>query len=180
MSNKGSYIVGTAIALIFTGLIAFPTQGLAAEPSCSYIGSWYGYTQDGSTIEWTINVNGQSQASGTNNLDDLVFDPKLGGAFPNAVKMTPLKGVWNKTGDKTFAITMLGYAVDGNGGVQYYSKMSGTVTILDDCNKDYLELTMEFFLPNQNPFGDTAYYAVNLPNHYGYRMRVDPSPEIPQ
>jgi hypothetical protein len=184
MTKKGSYIVGTTIALMLIGLIAFPAQGLAAEDqACSYIGSWYGFNTveteegeivEGDTLEWMINVQGPSQTSGTNNLEDILFDLTLGGAFSNAVRSTTLRGVWEKTGNRTFAFTMITYAVNATGSTEWIGKMSGTATLIDDCNKEYLDLTMEIFLPGQDPFVDEPYTGFSLPNHYGYRMRVDP------
>lgn len=184
MAKKGSHFIGTAIALMFIGLVAFPAQGLAGEDqTCSYIGSWYGFNTvetpegeiiEGDTLEWTINVQGPSQTSGTNNLESLLFDLTIGGTFPTAVRSTSLKGVWEKIGSKTFAMTMIGYAVDEDGAPVWIGKMSGTATLVDDCHKEYLDLTMEIFLPGQDPFADEALFGFALPNHYGYRMRVDP------
>lgn len=174
MSKKGSYIVVTAIALMLIGLIAFPTQGLAKEDqSCSYIGSWYGYNEAGA-LEWMINVQGPSQTSGTNNLESLLFDLTLGGNFPNAVRSTTLRGVWEKIGDKLFGFTMIGYAVDVNGSTVWIGKMSGTADLSDDCNKMYIDLTMDIFEPGKDPFADEPLFWFPLPNHNGYRMRVDP------
>lgn len=174
MAKKGSYIVASAFALMLIGLVSFPDQGIAnQDPACSYIGSWYGVNADGD-LEWMINVQGPSQTSGTNNLESLLFDLTIGGAFPTAVKSTTLRGVWEKTGNRTFAFTMIGYAVDANGATVWIGKMSGTAALIDDCRREYIELTMEIFAPGTDPFADEPLFGFSLPNHYGYKMRVDP------
>jgi hypothetical protein len=174
-------MVCAAILLVTVSLIALPASGIAAN--CSYIGAWYGYTPDldgnDTTIEWIINVQGQSQSSGTANIEDILFDTTLNNAFPDADRVTTLRGVWERTGGNTFNITMIGYAIDSIVGAPLWlGKMSGEVTLVDNCNTEELNLTFEFFAPDQDPFsGEPPDYGwIPLQFHNGHRMRVDPSP----
>jgi len=174
MIKRGIHLVIVAVMAIMLGAIAVPGTVAAAEgKGCSIIGSWYGYGPDG-LINWIVNVQGPSQSYGTNNIESLVFDYTMGGAF-DAVKGTNLRGVWERTGGNTFSITMIGYAVNAENVPVWLGKMSGNVTLVDDCNEEELTLTMEIFAPDQDPFTDVpAYGGGPLPFHEGYRMRVDP------
>lgn len=172
--KKKSFYIGLVIVVLF-GFLSVPGAATAAPPqNCSYIGSWYGFIGD--VVEWTVNVQGQSQSSGTVDLEDIMFDPTLGlPIFEDAVRMSSTKGVWERTGGNTFSITGVGYAIDAVGTQVWLGKMSGKVTIVDDCNTESLDLTLEVFAPGQNPFTEEPMYGgFPLPVHEGYRMRVDP------
>jgi hypothetical protein len=173
MKKKGFYI-GLVTVFLF-GFLSVPGTAVAAPAqNCSYIGSWYGFI--GGVVEWTVNVQGLSQSSGTIDLEDIIFDPTLGlEMFEDAVRMSSIKGVWERTGGNTFSITGIGYAIDPTGAQVWLGKMSGYVTIVDDCNTESLDLTLEVFAPGQDPFAEAAIYGgFPLPVHEGYRMRVDP------
>jgi hypothetical protein len=51
--------------------------------------------------------------------------------------------------------------------------MGGTITLIDNCNTEYIEFRMDFFAPDANPFVDDPFYGFPLPDHYGYRLRID-------
>jgi hypothetical protein len=70
---------------------------------------------------------------------------------------------------------MIGQAVDDDGNNVWIGKLSGTSTLMDNCNTEFIEGTLEVFGPDQDPFMDFPQYGgFPVPNHYGYRMRVDP------
>jgi hypothetical protein len=178
MSKKGSYFIGIVVVLVLIGLISFPATGVAAgsdlanRQGCSLIGGWFGYNVAGDMAEWIVIAQGATNSSGTITLADKYFDATLGGTFP-AVGGTDLYGTWERTNGNTFRFAMIGYAVNADHVTLYIAKMSGTITIMDDCNKGYLDLRMDYFASDANPFVDEPFYGFPLPNHDGYRMRID-------
>jgi hypothetical protein len=177
MKIKAFCLAGILLVIII-GIIALPSlSGAASRQGCQFQGTWYGFLTNG-TLGWTINVQGSSSSSGINNLDYPSFDPKLGVAFPNAIRVTTLRGSWERVGGNTFAFTMLGMALDENNSTVWTGKLSGTNVLSDDCNTEYIENTLEVFLPTQDPFIDEPYFAIPLIGHYGYRAKVDPPAEF--
>ena len=180
MFKKSLFIIGTTIVFTVIGLISFPYTEIAyGEQGCLFQGSWYGINGVTEELEWTINVHGQSHSSGINNLEDPYFDPTLqlvyGDEFEDAVRLTTLRGTWERSGSNTFRWTMIGQAVDDDGNNVWIGKLSGTSTLMDNCNTEFIEGTLEVFGPDQDPFMDFPQYGgFPVPNHYGYRMRVDP------
>ena len=181
MMKKGLYITSAAILLMTVCLLSFPPSGIAGDKKgCSFLGSWYGYNPPSEnplvdeTLLWIVNVMGQSQSSGTNNLEAPGYDPTFGGAFPTGVKVTNLRGAWQKTGRNTFSLTMIGFSVDSMGNTVGIGKMSGTSTLMNGCDTERLDLTLELFGPTDDPFTDDPFFGFALPPHYGYRMVVDP------
>lgn len=178
MSKKGSYFIGTAVVLVLIGLLSFPATVVAAgsdlanRQGCSLIGGWFGYNVAGDMAEWIVIAQGATNSSGTITLDDKYFDATLGGAFP-VVEGTDLRGTWERTNGNTFRLAMIGYALNADHVTLYIAKMSGTITIIDNCNKEYLDLRIDYFAPDANPFVDEPFYGFDLPYHDGYRMRLD-------
>jgi hypothetical protein len=173
MFKKSLYIVGAVIMSMLIGLASFPDIAIATGgPGCIFQGSWYGLNDDGGVI-WTSSVQGQSTASGTIITDKPGLDLTYNGYFP-VVKSTPLKGTWERSGSNTFRFTMIILAVDENGSTVYTGKLSGTDTLIDNCNTEFIQNTMEIYLGDKNPFVDPLDFVIPLNDHYGYRMRVDP------
>jgi hypothetical protein len=142
---------------------------------CKVLGSWMGYDNVGDA-NWISMVMGQSSSKGTYILEAPGFDATLGGLYQDAVMGGTLRGVWKRTGPNTFAVTLIGLAVDSGGNTLYISKLSATDTFLaEDCNSMWIEGTLELFLPNQNPFDEEPFIGpFPLDPHWGYRMSVDP------
>lgn len=174
MNKKWFCIASALTVLLLLTYIALPAPVIAEEKGCSFQGSWYGDPTDG--IAWIVNVQGSSQASGTSDLETPGFDPTLSGYFPNAVKGTSLKGVWERIGGNTFAMSLIGLGVDEFGQTEWIAKMSGTTTLGADCNSEMLTLTVEFFESGDDPYEDEPFLVMPLPVHPGYRILVTPSP----
>ncbi len=175
MIKKSLSVAYVAILLMTVFLISFPASGIAAEgKGCSIIGTWYGYNAPpDNTMLWIINVFGKSDSSGVNNLEAPGNDPTFGGLFPTAVRATTLRGVWERTSGNAFNVALIGFSIDNNGHTVGIAKMSGTATVINDCNMERLELTLDFFGPTEDPYTDDPFYGFEVPVHYGYRMLVD-------
>lgn len=175
MLAKNLFTVITTIVLMLIGLVSFPVTGRADEKQgCLFQGSWYGFNADGK-LGWTANVQGQSTSSGTTNLEQFAFDTTLGGYFPTAVRASTIRGSWERSDGNTFRWTGIGLVVDEDGSAVWIGKISVIDTLMNSCNMEWIEATLEVFSPTQDPFIDEPLYGgFQLPGHYGYRMRVDP------
>ncbi len=144
-------------------------------------GSWIGYSTATGDAWWLSTASGQSAAAGTVVLEVPGFDVTLPAGnpstatFPNAIKGTDLRGTWERIDGNTFTYTVLGMTVSESGATQYISKLSGTETLMDECNTMFLENTeLQIYLPQADPFVDTPLIGpIAFPDHYGFRMKVD-------
>ncbi len=180
-----------------SGVVA---AAVAQEKGCSNLGTWmtaipatpFDETDPAQYPPWISTDFGMSASSGTIVTDvprwpNITFN--IPGTdvvlFPTAVRMTELKGVWQRTSGNTLAFTQIGWAVDKDGNPQYVVRNSGTTTFTDDCNTEIVESTVEWFCTPAMaetcafPKGE-ALYAVRLPPMTGYRLMVQPSPTIPE
>jgi hypothetical protein len=175
MFRKTADFVEVAIVLILLGFITFPGTGVAARGNtCSFQGAWLDFDTDGQAYA-IATVQGQSQASGTVVLEVPGVDPTLFGSFPTTVRVSDLRGVWERNSGNYFRWVVIGLGVDENGATVWIGKLIGTSTILDDCNTEYIQTLLEVYLPNQNPFADEAALSIPLDSHYGNRMLLAPS-----
>jgi hypothetical protein len=160
----------TAVILLF--MVPVPAAA-GKDEGCKLNGSWIGYTDSGAW--WMASPTGQNAANGINVLDVPGFDFTLEGAFPDVVNSSKLRGVWERTGGNTFAYTVIGFTVDGNGDAQYISKLTGTETILEGCDVMFLEhTTLQIYAPDADPFSDDPILdPMYFEDHYGFRMHVD-------
>jgi hypothetical protein len=174
-SDRGDLCHCMRFFIIFAVILLFAAPVPAAagkDEGCKLNGSWIGYNDSGAW--WMASPTGQNANNGINVLDVPGFDFTLGGAFP-VVNSSQLRGVWERTGGDTFAYTVIGFAVDGNGDAQYVSKLSGTETIMEGCDVMFLEhTTLQIYAPNADPFTDEPILdPMYFPDHYGFRMHVD-------
>ena len=155
------------------------------EDCCKVIGSWYGWSHQYDVIYWLSTISGQNSAHGGVALEVPGFDVTLTvddvPTFPNAVEMTTIRGVWERTSGNTFDYTGLGIATDADGLPVYTGKLTGKHTLSEDCNTMFLEETyLQIFAPNADPFEDDPLFPpIFFLDHYGYRMQTD-LPEIIQ
>jgi hypothetical protein len=165
----------TLAGILMLGL-AIPSAVLAgnADKGCSLQGSWFGVTspEDTTLSGWMVTVTGKSENRGTNNLEYPTFDPTLG-IFPQAVRISSMRGAWERTGGNTFDYTFMGMAVDEFSVPVWIGKVSGHVTLSADCSTETITATMEVFLPTMSPFDDDPLFPILLPTHYGRRLEVD-------
>lgn len=176
MFKKSLFIVGATIVLALIGLVCFPVTGIADD--CVLQGAWYGKDPSIGVFEWIINVQGQSHSSGTTNIEDPFIPPGLYQTeFADANRITTFRGVWERTGARTFDWTMLGYGVVDGEGALWLAKMSGTSTLMKGCDEQHVAATFDVFYPWQDPYTATPTYSFKLPpdsDYYiGYRVSVD-------
>jgi hypothetical protein len=148
---------------------------------CKLHGSWFGYEPTIGDAYWMSTASGQSASAGTLVLEVPGFDITLTAGdpptatFPDALKITDLRGTWERIDGNTFAFTVLGIVVDESGVTQYIAKLTGTDTLSDECNTMFIENTkLQIYLPQADPFADAPLIGpMPYPDHYGFRMKVD-------
>jgi hypothetical protein len=138
---------------------------------CKVQGTWIGF--DNGVPTWVSSSHGQSASSGTNELEYPAFAPENPG--------TELRGVWKRTRGNTFAYTMFGYAYDDATGLPIWmNKMSGTLTLSEDCNSAEVTAIVNIFICYdagdwvcQDPFEDEPFQVINYPTTYAKRLMVE-------
>lgn len=182
MLTRTAYRIG-AVILMFG--LAVPGIALANgnAKGCSLQGTWIGFDplDNNALTGWIVSANGKSNDEGTNILEFPNFDPTLSGLFPSAVHASPSRGIWVRTGGNTFDYTMIAVAVDAAWDIVWVSKLSGHVTLIENCSIERIDDTkLEIYAPDQNPYTGTLMelpYGVPNPiafgTHYGFRARVD-------
>jgi hypothetical protein len=153
--------------LMIAALAAAPAAS-AADAACKLAGSWIGYL--GNNASWTAMADGISNSHGTITIAYPALDPTLFGAFPTAVRVSPLQGVWERTGGRSFAYATVGIAVDALGNSLWIGKLSGTETMQVGCDVELVTATFSVYAPNANPFEDEPLLVLPQSPHYGYRM----------
>ena len=173
---KNNIIRCTLTGILMLGL-AIPSAAWAGDAGkgCSLQGTWFGVAglEDSTLTGWMVTVTGKSENKGTNNLDFPTFDPTLSGNFDQAVRLSSLRGNWERTGGNTFDYTFMGIAVDEFNLPVWIGKVSGQITLSADCNRETITAAMEVFLPSMNPFDGDPLFPLPLPIHYGHRASVD-------
>lgn len=172
MRPKALRLSMLALLLACFGASGVATAGEGGQ-DCSLLGAWFGVDPDTHVLTgWMDSVTGRSSNKGTIDLEARTFDPTLGGAFPTAVPGGGDKGVWERTGGKTFKYSFMGIAVDSTNTIVYIGKTSGTITILDDCKTAKITAVMAIYGPTDNPFEGTPLYEFDLGDLYGYRFTL--------
>ena len=160
----------TAIALLCAAPVAF-----SADSACKLAGAWVGYM--GGYATWVAAADGVSNSAGTITIDYPALDPALFGLYPTGARVGILRGVWERTGGRSFAYTTLAVAVDATGQPVWLAKLAGTETLGPDCNVEKITATFYAYAPDADPSVDAPLYTFPQPDHYGYRMKVDvPAP----
>lgn len=153
-------------------LVLSPTTALA-DKACSFRGSWYGFLPT-LQLDFMSTAHGLSGSRGTYTIEIPGFDPTLFGYYPDAVKISTLRGTWERINNQSIAFTVIGYAVDLYGQTQWIGKISGIDTFTEDCNSISISNTTEVFEPGDDPFQDSFVLAFPGAPHSAHRMRVDP------
>jgi hypothetical protein len=151
----------------------------AAQNGCTLQGDWISYDANG-VPQWMASVAGQSNSSGTTELEAPAVFPTLptpdGPLFPDAVGMTQLRGAWERTGGDTFDYTYIGYAYDENGIPIYICRLTGAITGSGDCNSGEVTATLYVYQCDSsgvcpNPYGETQFVVPQTPSN-AYRITV--------
>lgn len=178
---RNNIIRGVLLGFLLLGF-AFPGIALAGgeDKGCSNYGTWFGVvdppTGDMTLVGWTTTVTGQSANKGVNAIEWPDFDPTLGLAFPpfsDAHHINNMRGVWERTGGKTFVYSFTGFAYDEFNVRVYIAKVSGDVTMSDDCQFEYITAYLEVFAPGDNPFLAMPIFETPLAPHWGQRAKLN-------
>ncbi len=177
-------IIRSALLGILTLVFAVPGVALAVggKESCSLQGTWFGIVgpDDTRTVGYLLTAAGKSENMGTNIVEYPNYDPTLGipdPPFSLAVTISDSRGNWVRTSGNTFDYTFTGFALDEFNNPVYISKISGQVTLYNDCQYADITATLEAFAPFTNPFLDDPILVTSLGEFSAYRARVD-LPEI--
>jgi hypothetical protein len=168
-------VVPTFVFIIILSMVASTMVLAGRHRICKLHGSWIGYDDSGSY--WLATYHGKTAFSGTSDLDFPLFEPTLGGLFPEAVKVSSARGVWERTGVNTFAYTLILFGIDGNGAVSWILKNSGDKTLTENCSLMSIKSSIEVFLPDVDPFDGEPIICIPPPpepTSWEVRMRVDP------
>ena len=142
-----------AVAVFSFGAGWAPAAVAQVPGRCAEEGSWQGAADNGFT--WmNIITRGDDATGGQIDLAWVIVDPTLGGAFANAARVTPGRGVWEQADGCNARWTWIAYGLDATGMPAYAIKASGTHHMPD---RDHLEIAylLEIFLPSQNMAEDT-------------------------
>jgi len=163
------------VSLLAVAALGATPAAFSADSACKLTGAWVGYI--GGYATWVATADGVSNSAGTITIDYPALDPALFGIYPAGVKVGILRGVWERTGGRSFAYTTLAVAVDATGQPVWLGKLAGTETLGPDCNVEMITATFYAYAPDADPFVDDPLYTFPQPDHYGYRMKVDvPTP----
>jgi hypothetical protein len=175
-----------SFSLVGALIIGLATPAVASANlfgwGCNLQGTWIGVTspEDTTLTGWVVTVAGRSRFHGTNNLEFPTFNPKLLVPFEpyflyaDAQYISSLRGAWMRTGFNSFSYTMTGIATAADGVTPVWvGKLSGTITLSNDCRSEEITATLETFDPSVSPFDGSPDWVLPLPTHYGYRARVD-------
>ncbi len=166
-----------ALIVSLAALLTLPVTAMGEE--CEYIGSWLGYDASGQ-VAWTSQAHGKNSSHGTVLLELPGFDWTFGEQIEVANYTGNLKGVWVRTGGKTYSIDGNGIATDATGAAVYVIRLSCDISLADDC--DVLNVTdcqaMVYFLdPVNDPIPvwdrDPDLGPIDYDPHNGYRMLVE-------
>ena len=163
--------------LLATVVISFTAPAFAGNGpggDCKLLGSWIGYDAEGAAW-WMSTADGHNASHGTLNLEV----PSAWHFLPGTVGVSELRGVWKKTGGKTYDWAVIGIAYDESATTQGIAKLSGKDILGEDCNTVYVTNTiLEIFPPDADPNTDTPDDLLFFPDHAGNRIQVN-LPEFP-
>ena len=140
--------------LLVVVLALAATVSYAGSPeSCDLHGTWIGEVDPSAGGgKFFVTYHGRTRNEGTTELQFLDIPADLDGLFPLAERYSPSKGIWKKTGRRTYVYTMVTYGVDANNTTYYSVENTGTLTISEDCQSAVVEACVEYILPDGTPF----------------------------
>jgi len=140
---------------------------------CSTVGTWLQVDPDTHVLAGFLSTSeGKSSNEGTISLENPGFGLTLFDLFPDAVAGSGDRGVWKRTGGRTFKYLLMGTAVDSSGAIVWIRKISGTIIMSDDCKTEKITAVMAVYLPTDNPFEGTPYFEIDLGDLYAYRLTL--------
>ena len=172
MTRKAFKLALFALLLTCLSVPGMATAGGAGK-DCSPLGTWFGVDPDTHVLTgWMSSSTGQSSNEGTISLENPGFGLTLFDLFPDAVAGSGDRGVWKRTGGRTFKYLLMGTAVDSSSAIVWIRKISGTIIMSDDCKTEKITAVMAVYLPTDNPFEGTPYFEIDLGDLYAYRLTL--------
>jgi len=169
------FICAAVVALV----VAMPGGAFASGQvkGCDIQGTWFGVNDLENKVPsgWVITNAGKSSDHGVNALEFPTFDATFGGMYA-AIYHSANRGVWHRTGGNTFEYSFMSIlAGDGVEGPEalYYVRVSGDVTLSDDCMAETITAIMDFYPAGMSPFTNDPLWSQRLADHYGYRFTLD-------
>lgn len=162
----------TLVLFVTIGLTAFlfgtPWRvsaggGHAEGNNCGPAGTWIGTNNFGSQFIVTISESGRGNDEFTVVADSVADDPRVGGAFPSAVRRTLQRGDAIRIGPNTYDTTLYAYATDASFEIAYHLVLSTTVVFTGDCDIGEVEGTVAFIAPEEDPFDSEVPALLCLP-----------------
>jgi hypothetical protein len=158
-------------------LACFGASGVAnageGGKDCSTVGTWLQVDPDTHVLAGFLSTSeGKSSNEGTMTLENPGFGLTLFDLFPDAVAGSGDRGVWKRTGGRTFKYLLMGTAVDSSSAIVWIRKISGTIAMSDDCKTEKITAVMAVYLPTDNPFEGTPYFEIDLGDLYAYRLTL--------
>ncbi len=139
--NQKSPILSISCVLVALALAA--PAAVAQPNSCDLQGTWVGAIDGGGGF--LSSYEGRTRLSGTLDLEWIEIPATIPGVFDDAVAFTQSKGVWRRSGPRSFVYTIFNYALDSDGNVVYALKTSGTKEISEDCKVAEITACLEYF-----------------------------------
>jgi hypothetical protein len=165
--------------LCFWGLLlaCFGASGVATAgeggKDCSPLGTWLQVNPDTHVLAGFLSTSdGQSSNEGTITVENPGFGLTWFGLFPDAVAGSIDRGVWKRTGGRTFKYSLMGTAVDSSGAIVWIRKISGTITMSDDCKTEKITAVMGVYLPGDDPFDGPPLYEFDFGDLYAHRLTL--------
>jgi hypothetical protein len=116
--------------------------------------------------------SGPKSDEGNIDMQFITADWTVFGTFPTAVSGTHPKGVWKRTGSRSFEWSWIAYAYDASGALVYILKPSGTVNFALRCKNAVITANMSLYAPDQDPLGEDppAFGCVPYPGPITMRL----------
>jgi hypothetical protein len=155
----------------------FGASGMATAAGtgndCSPLGTWLEVKPGTHELAGFLStVIGQSNNQGTMIVENPGFGAALGGLFPGSVDGSQDRGVWERTGGRTFKYTLVGTHVDSSGVIVWIRKFNGTITMTDNCKTEKITAVMAVYQGTDDPFEGTPMFEVDLGDLYAHRLTL--------
>jgi len=162
------HAIAMSIVLASLGL-----GSIAAAEDCSPLGTWLAVKPGTHELAGFLSTStGQSNNQGTLVVENPGFGAAFGGLFPGAVDGSVDRGVWERTGGRTFRYSLVGTAVDSSGVIIWIRKFYGTITLIDNCETEKITAVMAVYQGTGDPFEGAPLFEVDLGDLYARRLTL--------
>lgn len=154
-------------------MLSFTSPVNADKPSegCSFLGSWIGFNPAGDAY-FTSTAEGSNSAFGTYNLEVLMEPSFVGAIFPGATDYTEFRGVWKRIDGYSFELSVISIVFDADHQTVGIAKLRGVDTLNLTCDTMTIQMSLDVFDPDVNPFEDEYKFSIPMPTHEAHRMTI--------